>query len=238
MDRQDSGEQVPMKIDKGWYYLDKSLLRGGNGIYGLLRGGKEIYAAVDKATGQVIGMFSESVKVEEGAKIRDSRLYGEVFVSKDSSIISSEVGNREGGSIIVVQGKSNISYSTIRTGFVKENSQVLVIDSNIKLATFRAKPGTITIRNSNVIGTNPPTITTHKDQINRFLSGGIIVDSLVYLGYNNNLDMDDYIINNSKINLDNLDGRSMRSRIISNVDCLKERSVISLPIINNNSMKL
>lgn len=237
MDRQNSGEQVPMKIDKGWYYLDKSLLRGGNGIYGLLRGGKDIYAAVDKATGQVMGMFSESAKIEEGAKIRDSRLYGEVFVSKDSSIISSEVGNREGGSIIVVQGKSNISYSTIRTGFVKENSQVLIIDSNIELATFRARPGTITIRNSKVIGTNPPTITTHKDQINRFLGGGIIVDSLVYLGHNNNLSIGNFIISNSKVNLDILDERFQRSRIVSNVDCLRNyNSPISLPIINNRSI--
>lgn len=228
MDRENSGEQVPMKIDKGWYYLDKSLLRGGNGIY----------AAVDYTTGQVIGMFSESAKVEEGAKIRDSRLYGEVFVSKDSVIISSEIGNREGKSIVMVQGKSNISYSTIRTSFIREDSQVFIIDSNIELATFRARSGTITIRNSKVIGTNPPTITTHKDQHNRFLGGGIIVDSLVYLGHNNNLDMDEYIINNSKINLDNLDGRFMKSRIISNVDCLKEVGVIGLPIINNNSMKI
>lgn len=229
MDRQDSGEQVPMKIDKGWYYLDKTISGGES---------KDCFAAIDKSTDYVMGFFSESVKVEKGAKIRDSLLYGEVFVSKDSTVLNSNIGNPEGESIVIIQGRSNITYTTIRTNIVRRDSQVFIIDSKVELATFRVRPGTLTIRSSTVIGVNPPSITTDIGQVNRFLDSGVIVDSLVYLGNNNNnLSMGNFIISNSKVNLDILDERFQRSRIISNVDCMRNLNLpISLPIINNNSI--
>lgn len=214
-------------IDKGWYYLDKSLANKD----------QTCFAAIEKSTGHVMGYFSEMAKVEEGAKIRDSFLYGEVFVSKDSSVLNSDIGNPEGYSIVIIQGKSAITYSTIRTNIVRKDSQVLIIDSKVQLSTFRVRPGTLTIRNSTVIGTNPPSITTDETQNNKFIDSGIIVDSLVYLGNNNNLSIGDFIISNSKVNLDILDGRFHKSRVISDVVCLDKKSLpISLPIINNRSI--
>lgn len=140
-------------------------------------------------------------------------------------------------SIVIIQGKSNITYSTFRTNIVRRNSQVFIIDSKVELATFRVRPGTLTIRNSTVIGANPPSITTDIGQFNKFLGSGIIVDSLVYLGNDNNLSIGDYIISNSKVNLDVLDGRFHRSRIISDVICLEKKPMqISLPIVNNRSI--
>lgn len=227
MDREGNGEQAHL-VDKGWYYLDKTIPGGES---------KDCFAAIDKATDYVMGFFSESVKVEKGAKIRDSLLYGEVFVSKDSTVLNSNIGNPEGESIIIIQGKSNIAYTTIRTNIVRRDSQVFIIDSKVELATFRVRPGALTIRSSTVIGVNPPSITTDIAQINRFIDSGIIVDSLVYLGNNNNLSIGNFIISNSKVNLDILDERFQLSRIVSNVDCMRNLNLpISLPIINNISI--
>lgn len=227
MDRENNGEQAHL-VDKGWYYLDKTIPGGES---------KDCFAAIDKSTDYVIGFFSESVKVEKGAKIRDSLLYGEVFVSKDSTVLNSNIGNPEGESIVIIQGKSNITYTTIRTNIVRRDSQVFIIDSKVELATFRVRSGTLTIRNSTVIGANPPSITTDIGQFNKFLDSGIIVDSLVYLGNDNNLSIGDYIISNSKVNLDVLDGRFHKSRIISDIVCLEKKLMqISLPIINNRSI--
>lgn len=229
MDRENNGEQTHL-VDKGWYYLDKTIPGGES---------KDCFAAIDKSTDYVMGFFSESVKVEKGAKIRDSLLYGEVFVSKDSTVLNSNIGNPEGESIVIIQGKSNITYTTIRTNIVRRDSQVFIIDSKVELATFRVRPGTLTIRSSTVIGVNPPSITTDIGQVNRFLDSGIIVDSLVYLGNNNNLSIGNFIISNSKVNLDILDERFQRYRIISNVDCMRNLNLpISLPIINNNSIRI
>ena len=227
MEGENRGKQAHI-IDKGWYYLDKTLVGGES---------QDCFAAIDKSTDYVMGYFSELVKVEEGAKVRDSLLYGEVFVSKDSTVLNSNIGNPEGESIVIIQGKSNITYSTFRTNIVRRDSQVVIIDSKIQLATFRVRPGTLTIRSSTVIGVNPPSITTDIGQVNRFLDSGIIVDSLVYLGNNNNLSIGNFIISNSKVNLDILDERFQRSRIISNIDCMRNLNLpISLPIINNNSI--
>lgn len=227
MDGENNGEQAHL-VDKGWYYLDKTIPGGES---------KDCFAAIDKSTGYVMGFFSESVKVEKGAKIRDSLLYGEVFVSKNSTVLNSNIGNPKGESIVIIQGKSNITYTTIRTNIVRRDSQVFIIDSKVELATFRVRPGTLTIRSSTVIGVNPPSITTSIGQVNRFLNSGIIVDSLVYLGNNNNLSIGNFIISNSKVNLDILDERFQRSRIVSNVNCMRTLNLpISLPIINNNSI--
>lgn len=226
MEGENRGKQAHI-IDKGWYYLDKSLTNKD----------QTCFAAIEKSTDHVMGYFSESAKVEEGAKVRDSFLYGEVFVSKDSSVINSDVGNPDGESIVIIQGKSNIMYSTIRTNIFRGDSQVFIIDSKVELATFRVRSGTLTIRKSTVIGTNPPSITTDEIQSNKFLDSGIIVDSLVYLGNDNNLSIGNFIISNSKVNLDILDGRFHKSRIISDVVCLDNKSLpISLPIINNRSI--
>jgi hypothetical protein len=227
MEGENRGKQAHI-VDKGWYYLDKTLVGGES---------QDCFAAIDKSTDYVMGYFSELAKVEEGAKVRDSLLYGKVFVSKDSTVLNSNIGNPEGESIVIIQGKSNITYSTFRTNIVRRNSQVFIIDSKVELATFRVRPGTLTIRNSTVIGANPPSITTDIGQFNKFLGSGIIVDSLVYLGNDNNLSIGDYIISNSKVNLDILDGMFHRSRIISDVICLEKKSMqISLPIINNRSI--
>lgn len=227
MEGENRGKQAHI-VDKGWYYLDKTLVGGES---------QDCFAAIDKSTDYVMGYFSELVKVEEGAKVRDSLLYGEVFVSKDSTVLNSNIGNPEGESIVIIQGKSNITYSTFRTNIVRGNSQVFIIDSKVELATFRVRPGTLTIKNSTVIGANPPSITTDIGQFNKFLDSGIIVDSLVYLGNDNNLSIGDYIISNSKVNLDVLDGRFHRSRIISDVICLEKKPMqISLPIVNNRSI--
>lgn len=215
-------------IDKGWYYLDKTLVGGES---------QDCFAAIDKFTDYVMGYFSELAKVEEGAKVKDSLLYGKVFVSKDSTVLNSNIGNPDGESIVIIQGKSNIAYTTIRTNIVRRDSQVFIIDSKVELATFRVRSGTLTIRNSTVIGANPPSITTDIGQSNKFLDSGIIVDSLVYLGNNNNLSMGNFIISISKVNLDILDERFQRSRIISNIDCMRNLNLpISLPIINNRSI--
>ena len=227
MEGENRGKQAHI-VDKGWYYLDKTLVGGES---------QDCFAAIDKSTNHVMGYFSESAKVEEGAKVRDSFLYGEVFVSKNSSVLNSDIGNPDGESIVIIQGKSNIIYTTIRTNIVRGDSQVFIIDSKVELATFRVRSGTLTIRNSTVIGTNPPSITTDETQSNKFLDSGIIVDSLVYLGNDNNLSIGDYIISNSKVNLDVLDGMFHRSRIISDVICLEKKPMqISLPIINNRSI--
>lgn len=227
MEGENRGKQAHI-VDKGWYYLDKTLVGGES---------QDCFAAIDKSTDYVMGYFSELAKVEEGAKVRDSLLYGKVFVSKDSTVLNSNIGNPEGESIVIIQGKSNIAYTTIRTNIVRRDSQVFIIDSKIQLATFRVRPGTLTIRSSTLIGVNPPSITTDIRQVNRFLDSGIIVDSLVYLGNDNNLSIGDYIISNSKVNLDVLDGRFHRSRIISDVICLEKKPMqISLPIVNNRSI--
>lgn len=227
MEGENRGKQAHI-VDKGWYYLDKTLVGGES---------QDCFAAIDKSTDYVMGYFSELAKVEEGAKVRDSLLYGKVFVSKDSTVLNSNIGNPEGESIVIIQGKSNITYSTFRTNIVRRNSQVFIIDSKVELATFRVRPGTLTIRNSTVIGANPPSITTDIGQFNKFLDSGIIVDSLVYLGNDNNLSIGDYIISNSKVNLDVLDGRFHKSRIISDIVCLEKKSMqISLPIVNNRSI--
>jgi hypothetical protein len=227
MEGENRGKQAHI-VDKGWYYLDKTLVGGES---------QNCFAAIDKSTDYVMGYFSELAKVEEGAKVRDSLLYGEVFVSKDSTVLNSNIGNPDGESIVIIQGKSNIAYTTIRTNIVRRNSQVFIIDSKVELATFRVRSGTLTIRNSTVIGANPPSITTDIGQSNKFLDSGIIVDSLVYLGNDNNLSIGDYIISNSKVNLDVLDGRFHRSRIISDVICLEKKPMqISLPIVNNRSI--
>lgn len=227
MEGENRGKQAHI-VDKGWYYLDKTLVGGES---------QECFAAIDKSTDYVIGYFSELAKVEEGAKVRDSLLYGKAFVSKDSTVLNSNIGNPEGESIVIIQGKSNITYTTIRTNIVRRDSQVFIIDSKVELATFRVRPGTLTIRNSTVIGANPPSITTDIGQFNKFLGSGIIVDSLVYLGNDNNLSIGDYIISNSKVNLDVLDGMFHRSRIISDVICLEKKPMqISLPIVNNRSI--
>lgn len=227
MEGENRGKQAHI-VDKGWYYLDKTLVGGES---------QDCFAAIDKSTDYVIGYFSELAKVEEGAKVRDSLLYGKVFVSKDSTVLNSNIGNPEGESIVIIQGKSNITYTTIRTNIVRRDSQVFIIDSKVELATFRVRPGTLTIRNSTVIGANPPSITTDIGQFNKFLGSGIIVDSLVYLGNDNNLSIGDYIISNSKVNLDVLDGMFHRSRIISDVICLEKKPMqISLPIVNNRSI--
>jgi hypothetical protein len=227
MEGENRGKQAHI-IDKGWYYLDKTLVGGES---------QDCFAAIDKSTDYVMGYFSELAKVEEGAKVKDSLLYGKVFVSKDSTVLSSNIGNPDGESIVIIQGKSNITYSTFRTNIVRRNSQVFIIDSKVELATFRVRPGTLTIKNSTVIGANPPSITTDIGQFNKFLDSGIIVDSLVYLGNDNNLSIGDYIISNSKVNLDVLDGRFHRSRIISDVICLEKKPMqISLPIVNNRSI--
>lgn len=227
MEGENRGKQAHI-VDKGWYYLDKTLVGGES---------QDCFAAIDKSTDYVMGYFSELAKVEEGAKVRDSLLYGKVFVSKDSTVLNSNIGNPEGESIVIIQGKSNITYSTFRTNIVRRNSQVFIIDSKVELATFRVRSGTLTIRNSTVIGANPPSITTDIGQFNKFLGSGIIVDSLVYLGNDNNLSIGDYIISNSKVNLDVLDGRFHKSRIISDVICLEKKPMqISLPIINNRSI--
>ena len=216
MEGENRGKQAHI-IDKGWYYLDKTLVGGES---------QDCFAAIDKSTDYVMGYFSELAKVEEGAKVRDSLLYGKVFVSKDSTVLNSNIGNPDGESIVIIQGKSNIAYTTIRTNIVRRDSQVFIIDSE-----------TLTIRNSTVIGANPPSITTDIGQFNKFLGSGIIVDSLVYLGNDNNLSIGDYIISNSKVNLDVLDGMFHRSRIISDVICLEKKPMqISLPIINNRSI--
>lgn len=227
MEGENRGKQAHI-VDKGWYYLDKTMVGGES---------QDCFAAIDKSTDYVMGYFSELAKVEEGAKVRDSLLYGKVFVSKDSTVLNSNIGNPEGESIVIIQGKSNITYSTFRTNIVRRNSQVFIIDSKVELATFRVRPGTLTIRNSTVIGANPPSITTDIGQFNKFLGSGIIVDSLVYLGNDNNLSIGDYVISNSKVNLDVLDGRFHRSRIISDVICLEKKPMqISLPIVNNRSI--
>lgn len=227
MEGENRGKQAPI-VDKGWYYLDKTLVGGES---------QDCFAAIDKSTDYVIGYFSELAKVEEGAKVRDSLLYGKVFVSKDSTVLNSNIGNPEGESIVIIQGKSSIMYSTFRTNIVRRDSQVFIIDSKVELATFRVRSGTLTIRNSTVIGANPPSITTDIGQFNKFLGSGIIVDSLVYLGNDNNLSIGDYIISNSKVNLDVLDGMFHRSRIISDVICLEKKPMqISLPIVNNRSI--
>lgn len=227
MEGENRGKQAHI-IDKGWYYLDKTMVGGES---------QDCFAAIDKSTDYVMGYFSELAKVEEGAKVRDSLLYGEVFVSKDSTVLNSNIGNPEGESIVIIQGKSSIMYSTFRTNIVRRDSQVFIIDSKVELATFRVRSGTLTIRNSTVIGANPPSITTDIGQFNKFLDSGIIVDSLVYLGNDNNLSIGDYIISNSKVNLDVLDGRFHKSRIISDIVCLEKKSMqISLPIINNRSI--
>lgn len=227
MEGENRGKQAHI-VDKGWYYLDKTLVGGES---------QDCFAAIDKSTDYVMGYFSELAKVEEGAKVRDSLLYGKVFVSKDSTVLNSNIGNPEGESIVIIQGKSNITYSTFRTNIVRRNSQVFIIDSKVELATFRVRPGTLTIRNSTVIGANPPSITTDIGQFNKFLGSGIVVDSLVYLGNDNNLSIGDYVISNSKVNLDVLDGRFHRSRIISDVICLEKKPMqISLPIVNNRSI--
>ena len=150
MEGENRGKQAHL-VDKGWYYLDKTLVGGES---------QDCFAAIDKSTDYVMGYFSELAKVEEGAKVRDSLLYGKVFVSKDSTVLNSNIGNPEGESIVIIQGKSNITYSTFRTNIVRRNSQVFIIDSKVELATFRVRPGTLTIRNSTVIGANPPSITT------------------------------------------------------------------------------
>ena len=227
MEGENRGKQAHI-VDKGWYYLDKTMVGGES---------QDCFAAIDKSTDYVMGYFSELAKVEEGAKVRDSLLYGEVFVSKDSTVLNSNIGNPEGESIVIIQGKSSIMYSTFRTNIVRRDSQVFIIDSKVELATFRVRSGTLTIRNSTVIGANPPSITTDIGQFNKFLDSGIIVDSLVYLGNDNNLSIGDYIISNSKVNLDVLDGRFHKSRIISDIVCLEKKSMqISLPIINNRSI--
>ena len=227
MEGENRGKQAHI-VDKGWYYLDKTLVGGES---------QDCFAAIDKSTDYVMGYFSELAKVEEGAKVRDSLLYGEVFVSKDSTVLNSNIGNSEGESIVIIQGKSNITYTTIRTNIVRRDSQVFIIDSKVELATFRVRSGTLTIRNSTVIGANPPSITTDIGQSNKFLDSGIIVDSLVYLGNNNNMSIGNFIISNSKVNLDILDERFQRSRIISNIDCMRNLNLpISLPIINNRSI--
>ena len=227
MEGENRGKQAHI-VDKGWYYLDKTLVGGES---------QDCFAAIEKSTNHVMGYFSESAKVEEGAKVRNSLLYGRVFVSKDSTVLNSNIGNPEGESIIIIQGKSNITYSTFRTNIIRRDSQVFIIDSKVELATFRVRSGTLTIRSSTVIGTNPPSITTDIGQVNKFLDSGIIVDSLVYLGNDNNLSIGDYIISNSKVNLDVLDGRFHKSRIISDIVCLEKKSMqISLPIINNRSI--
>lgn len=227
MEGENRGKQAHI-VDKGWYYLDKTLVGGES---------QDCFAAIDKSTDYVMGYFSELAKVEEGAKVRDSLLYGKVFVSKDSTVLNSNIGNPEGESIVIIQGKSNITYTTIRTNIVRRDSQVFIIDSKVELATFRVRPGTLTIRNSTVIGANPPSITTDIGQFNKFLGSGIIVDSLVYLGNDNNLSIGDYIISNSKVNLDVLDGMFHRSIIISDVICLEKKPMqISLPIVNNRSI--
>lgn len=227
MEGENRGKQAHI-VDKGWYYLDKTLVGGES---------QDCFAAIDKSTDYVMGYFSELAKVEEGAKVIDSLLYGKVFVSKDSTVLNSNIGNPEGESIVIIQGKSNIAYTTIRTNIVRRDSQVFIIDSKVELATFRVRSGTLTIRNSTVIGTNPPSITTDIGQSNKFLDSGIIVDSLVCLGNDNNLSIGDYIISNSKVNLDVLDGRFHKSRIISDVICLEKKPMqISLPIINNRSI--
>jgi len=128
MEGENRGKQAHI-IDKGWYYLDKTLVGGES---------QDCFAAIDKSTDYVMGYFSELVKVEEGAKVRDSLLYGEVFVSKDSTVLNSNIGNPEGESIVIIQGKSNITYSTFRTNIVRRDSQVVIIDSKIQLATFRS----------------------------------------------------------------------------------------------------
>lgn len=227
MDREGNREQTHL-VDKGWYYLDKTIPGGES---------QDCFAAIDKSTDYVMGYFSELAKVEEGAKVRDSLLYGKVFVSKDSTVLNSNIGNPEGESIVIIQGKSSIMYSTFRTNIVRRDSQVFIIDSKVELATFRVRSGTLTIRNSTVIGANPPSITTDIGQFNKFLDSGIIVDSLVYLGNNNNMSIGNFIISNSKVNLDILDDRFQRSRIISNIDCMRNLNLpISLPIINNRSI--
>ena len=227
MEGENRGKQAHI-VDKGWYYLDKTLVGGES---------QDCFAAIDKSTDYVMGYFSELAKVEEGAKVRDSLLYGKVFVSKDSTVLNSNIGNPEGESIVIIQGKSSIMYSTFRTNIVRRDSHVFIIDSKVELATFRVRSGTLTIRNSTVIGVNPPSITTDIGQFNKFLDSGIIVDSLVYLGNDNNLSIGDYIISNSKVNLDVLDGRFHKSRIISDIVCLEKKSMqISLPIINNRSI--
>nr|DAN33372.1 MAG TPA: hypothetical protein [Caudoviricetes sp.] len=227
MEGENRGKQAHI-VDKGWYYLDKTLVGGES---------QDCFAAIDKSTDYVMGYFSELAKVEEGAKVRDSLLYGEVFVSKDSTVLNSNIGNPDGESIVIIQGKSNIAYTTIRTNIVRRDSQVFIIDSKVELATFRVRSGTLTIRNSTVIGANPPSITTDIGQSNKFLDSGIIVDSLVYLGNNNNMSIGNFIISNSKVNLDILDERFQRSRIISNIDCMRNLNLpISLPIINNRSI--
>lgn len=227
MEGENRGKQAHI-IDKGWYYLDKTLVGGES---------QDCFAAIDKSTDYVMGYFSELAKVEEGAKVRDSLLYGKVFVSKDSTVLNSNIGNPDGESIVIIQGKSNIAYTTIRTNIVRRDSQVFIIDSKVELATFRVRSGTLTIRNSTVIGANPPSITTDIGQFNKFLDSGIIVDSLVYLGNNNNMSIGNFIISNSKVNLDILDERFHRSRIISDVICLEKKPMqISLPIINNRSI--
>lgn len=227
MEGENRGKQAHI-VDKGWYYLDKTLVGGES---------QDCFAAIDKSTDYVMGYFSELAKVEDGAKVRDSLLYGKVFVSKDSTVLNSNIGNPDGESIVIIQGKSNIAYTTFRTNIVRRNSQVFIIDSKVELATFRVRSGTLTIRNSIVIGANPPSITTDIGQSNKFLDSGIIVDSLVYLGNDNNLSIGDYIISNSKVNLDVLDGMFHRSRIISDVICLEKKPMqISLPIVNNRSI--
>lgn len=145
MEGENRGKQAHI-VDKGWYYLDKTLVGGES---------QDCFAAIDKSTDYVMGYFSELAKVEEGAKVRDSLLYGKVFVSKDSTVLNSNIGNPEGESIVIIQGKSNITYSTFRTNIVRRNSQVFIIDSKVELATFRVRPGTLTIRNSTVIGAIP-----------------------------------------------------------------------------------
>lgn len=227
MEGENRGKQAHI-VDKGWYYLDKTLVGGES---------QDCFVAIDKSTDYVMGYFSELAKVEEGAKVRDNLLYGKVFVSKDSTVLNSNIGNPEGESIVIIQGKSNIAYTTIRTNIVRRDSQVFIIDSKVELATFRVRSGTLTIRNSTVIGANPPSITTDIGQSNKFLDSGIIVDSLVYLGNNNNMSIGNFIISNSKVNLDILDERFQRSRIISNIDCMRNLNLpISLPIINNRSI--
>lgn len=87
MEGENRGKQAHI-VDKGWYYLDKTLVGGES---------QDCFAAIDKSTDYVMGYFSELAKVEEGAKVRDSLLYGKVFVSKDSTVLNSNIGNPEGG---------------------------------------------------------------------------------------------------------------------------------------------
>lgn len=187
--------------------------------------------------------LSEGSSISDKSWVVDSRTsfvnYSEIgdnIFYLDSGFIMEE-NSKFNGSLFSRGGKSNITYTTIRTNIVRRDSQVFIIDSKVELATFRVRPGTLTIRNSTVIGANPPSITTDIGQFNKFLGSGIIVDSLVYLGNDNNLSIGDYIISNSKVNLDVLDGMFHRSRIISDVICLEKKPMqISLPIVNNRSI--